>query len=75
MKPDLKDMLAEAREELRWRRWVYPRRVTDGVMKDREMARKIALQEAIVERLQEDYRRETAAADLFGRSAPLRAVS
>ncbi|MBA1159367.1 hypothetical protein [Microvirga mediterraneensis] len=56
--PTLTDLLAEAREELQWRRWVYPRRVMDGVMKLSEQTRKIALQEAIVENLQRQVEAE-----------------
>ena len=62
-----KGALAEARDELRWRRWVYPRRVVDGVMKAAEADRKIALQEAIVANLQEQVEAEQAAGDLFRR--------
>ncbi|WP_445505032.1 hypothetical protein [Microvirga sp. G4-2] len=56
--PTTTDLLAEAREELQWRRWVYPRRVMDGVMKLPEMQRKIALQEAIVANLQAQVEHE-----------------
>ena len=55
---DLTDLLAEARDELQWRRWVYPRRVMDGVMRLDEMNRKIGLQEAIVDHLQRQVEAE-----------------
>ena len=65
--PTTADLLAEARDELKWRRWVYPRRATDGAMKAEEMTRKIALQEAIVAHLQRAVEEEIAAGDLFRR--------
>lgn len=58
----LTDLLAEARDELQWRRWVYPRRVMDKIMTLDRMQQKIALQEAIVANLQEQVEREHGAA-------------
>ena len=58
---DLTDLLAEARDELQWRRWVYPRRVMDKVMTLPRMQEKIALQEAIVENLQRQVEAEHGA--------------
>lgn len=68
------ELLAEAREELRWRRWVYPRRVRDGVMKAEEMDRKIALQEATVAHLQRQIEEDQAAGDLFRRKDVVRTI-
>ncbi len=69
MNATLPDLLAEAREELQWRRWVYPRRVMDGVMKLDAMTRKIELQEAIVANLQAQVERE------HGSAAVLRTIN
>lgn len=68
----LTDLLAEARDELRWRRWVYPMRVLDGVMKREEADRKIVLQEAIVANLQAQVDSERASGDLFLRRGAYR---
>lgn len=49
----IQEMLAEAKRELHLRRSVYPRRVSNGKMKQGQADRYIAVQEAIVALLED----------------------
>lgn len=63
------DMMKEARREVGFRRWVYPKKVASGDMTQEEAERRVSVMLAIEEHFAQLAAAERAKGDLFGGAA------